>query len=250
MPDDEAASFQQASNHAVSSAIPVSVLPSSESATRNSRSMITSTASGYSKGTAQRQKLIVFSTPSRYQNIVWILLSTPLIAIVVRIILLRDDGGEDGDNGRNSSANDEISHSVGAWILGWAFLLVVVVYMIVLPKQVDVRSNGSVAIKSFLLTYHIDGVVRAYQAGIGREEFWRPRITFATRLGEGRVVIRRRHGKWDVVVSPEDPEGFIQAVEEVVRRDDVGSDDKDGAMVSPPNGGRKPDLAATSAEAV
>jgi hypothetical protein len=94
--------------------------------------------------------------------------------------------------------------------------------MAVLPKQVDVRTNGTVAVKTFLLTFHIDGIVRAYQAGVGREDFLRPRIRFSTSF-QDRVVIRRNHGKWDVVVTPEDPVGFINAVERMVR--DTGTEE-------------------------
>mmetsp|Transcript_60908 Transcript_60908/g.149127 ORF Transcript_60908/g.149127 Transcript_60908/m.149127 type:complete len:345 (-) Transcript_60908:34-1068(-) len=248
------------------------------------------------------KKLILFSTPPRYSPFVWFLISVPLIVVGSQIALLGNNG--DGGDYRQSSQ---------AWILGWAFILVVVLYMAVLPKQIDVRSNGTVTIKTFLLTFHFDSIVRAYQAGLGREDFLRPRLKFATTLGVpaidtccdvggiyqrlkgmfclkkndttisaatddtqvpvqppattspgpqddsktstpstlvidseegneassidgiirnpnntgsqneestnetgGRVVIRRSHGKWDVVVTPKDPEGFCDAVTKMV----------------------------------
>jgi hypothetical protein len=40
-----------------------------------------------------------------------------------------------------------------------------------------------VTIKTFLLTFHFDSIVRAYQTGLGREDFLRPRLKFATTLG-------------------------------------------------------------------
>ena len=245
------------------------------------------------------KKLILFSTPPRYSPFVWLLISVPLLVVGSQIALLNNN---DGGDYRQSSTT---------WILGWAFILVVVLYMAVLPKQIDVRSNGTVTIKTFLLTFHFDSIVRAYQAGLGREDFLRPRLKFATTLGVpavdtccdicgiyrrlkdmlcrtkngrtsdaavdsnqvpvkkpattspglqndsktstpstlsievgsepnstdgiirnpnstanqneertnetgGRVVIRRSHGKWDVVVTPKDPEGFCEAVTKMV----------------------------------
>ena len=111
--------------------------------------------------------------------------------------------------------------SCRTWILGWILVLLLVLYMAFLPKQIDVRSNGTVGIKTFLLTFHIDGIVRAYQSGLGREDFLRPRIRFATGIMESgkqhRVVLRRNHGRWDVVVTPADVEGFLEAVEEMIK---------------------------------
>ena len=229
----------------------------------------------------------------------WFLISVPLLVVGSQIALLNNN---DGGDYRQSST---------AWILGWTFILVVVLYMAILPKQIDVRSNGTVTIKTFLLTFHFDSIVRAYQAGLGREDFLRPRLKFATTLGVpavdtccdicgicrrlkgilcrrtncttkdaavdgdqvpvqqpvttrpglqddsktntpssltiedgnepsstdgiirnptssgnqseestnetgGRVVIRRSHGKWDVVVTPKDPDGFCEAVTKMV----------------------------------
>jgi (2Fe-2S) ferredoxin len=39
----------------------------------------------------------------------------------------------------------------------------------------------------------------------------RPRFKFATAL-QGRVLVRRLKGKWDVLVSPQDAKGFVENV--------------------------------------
>ena len=167
----------------------------------------------YSSATSMTRRLIVFATPAKYTPVVLGLLAVPLVAVPISIITLHPGRADY----RNSST---------AWALGWTLLLILIVYMAILPRQIDVRSNGTVGIKTALLTFHIDGVVRAYQAGIGREDFLRPRVKFGTSM-EGRVILRRNHGKWDVVVSPEDVEGFLMAVEEMVKENGEEDDSSD-----------------------
>ena len=114
--------------------------------------------------------------------------------------------------------------------------------MVVLPKQVDVRSNGSIGIKSFLVTFQFPKVARAYESEpvlFQREDFARPRLKFESHPWS-KVVVLRRNGKWDVTVSPKDPKGFIEAIDKVVNqlesmRTPPGSEDGDSS---------KPDLAS------
>jgi hypothetical protein len=153
-----------------------------------------------------RTAKIIFSSRSYYHPLLWVVLAIPLLAILIQIGFVSRD-----------PAVSEFLRERHAWLLGWMLVLIFGIYMVVLPRQVDVRSNGSIGIKTFLITYRFKGVVRAYQAGMGREDFLRPRLKFATSFfPPHRVVIRRRGGKWDLVVSPSDPEEFIQAVENVV----------------------------------
>jgi hypothetical protein len=168
----------------------------------------------YSSATSNTRRLIVFATPAKYSPLICFLMAIPLLAIVISIISLHPRRIDY----RNSST---------AWILGWTLLLVLILYMAILPKQIDVRCNGTVGIKTFLLTFHIDDVVRAYQAGIGREDFLRPRIRFGTSGFDGRVVLRRSHGKWDVVVSPKDIDGFLKSVDEMIKEHNSGGDEED-----------------------
>jgi hypothetical protein len=52
------------------------------------------------------------------------------------------------------------------------------------------------------------------------------------------VVVRRRHGKWDILVTPSDPQGFVQAVEQVVGQLEALNEEEHLEA------GGKPDLAA------
>ncbi|KAL3912647.1 MAG: hypothetical protein SGILL_006801 [Bacillariaceae sp.] len=181
----------------------------------------------YSSATSMTRRLIVFATPAKYTPVVWVLLAIPLVAVLVSIIMLYPRRADYRSSGT-------------AWGLVWTMLLIMVLYMAVLPRQIDVRSNGTIGIKTALLTFHIDGVVRAYQAGSGREDFLRPRVKFGTSM-EGRIILRRNHGKWDVVVSPQDVEGFLNAVEEMKKDFDKGVLNASSSIVVVP----KPNLAST-----
>lgn len=188
---------------------------------------------------------IVFSSPSYYHRWMWVIIGIPLLLIFIQIIAILVA----------SAKKEDFVSSQESWVLGWTLILIFGIYMMVLPKQVDVRSNGNIGIKTFLITYQFRGTVRAYEAGIGREDFMRPRLKFATCFHPPhRIVVRRRGGKWDLVVSPTDPEGFLQAVETVcakLEQGEVGVGLKHGADVenvtSKPQqvAGEKPDLSTT-----
>jgi hypothetical protein len=190
----------------------------------------------YSSATSMTRTTVVFATPAKYTPIVWGILALPLVAVLVSLFMLYP--------------RIEYRHSATAWALGWSLLLIFVVYMSILPQEVDVRSNGTVGVKTVLLTFHVDGVVRAYQAGVGREDFLRPRIRFGTSMKQ-QVILRRNHGKWDVVVSPQDLDGFLKAVEEMVKEHGEGADnDADREMIGVENvvvpSKDRPNLALTS----
>ena len=172
-------------------------------------------SSSYSVSSRRKQRLIVFASSSKYQLLLCLLLMIPLLTILISLILF------------DINTQEEYKNSWTVWVLGWCFILIMVLYMAILPRQVDVRSNGTVAIKTCLLTFHIDDIARAYRGcniDSNYNSLLRPRVRYATSLDkDGAVVIRRKHDKWDVVVTPQDPEGFINAVEKMLRQkeDDV-----------------------------
>mmetsp|Transcript_2984 Transcript_2984/g.7044 ORF Transcript_2984/g.7044 Transcript_2984/m.7044 type:complete len:256 (-) Transcript_2984:156-923(-) len=183
---------------------PVSADPSSSTSTKRSRRSL---KKSYSLSKKQR-KIIVFASGSKYQWLVALLLVVPLAAIVLSIILF-------------DVQNQEVyKNSSTIWGLSWCFIFLMVLYMAVLPRQVDVRSNGNVAVKTCLLTFHMDEIARATlgsTAASGWDVFWQRRVMLATSLDKDSAVVIRRHGgKWDVVVTPEDPEGFVNALEKML----------------------------------
>lgn len=167
----------------------------------------TSTSSPRSKSRNAQAK-IVFSSESHYHPLLWVIVAFPLVAIVIQFTVIVLD-----------STVVEFRKEQQAWSLSWSLILILGIYSLILPRRVDVRSNGSIGIKTFLMTYRFKDAVRAYQAGLGREDFLRPRLKFASSFfPPHRVVIRRRGGKWDLLVSPSEPEEFIKAVEDVVSK--------------------------------
>jgi hypothetical protein len=170
---------------------------------------------------------VVFASLSHYDYIVMGLMSLAPLALIFSMIMINMD---------KSLPEEEVQRKV--WILVWTLILVFVIYMAILPRQIDVRSNGSIGVKTALFTYIFTGVCRAYEAGIGREDFVRSRLKFGASLTANRVVVRRRHGKSDIVVTPSDPQGFVQAVEQVVGQLDALNEEE--CLEA----GDKPDLAA------
>jgi hypothetical protein len=170
---------------------------------------------------------VVFASLSHYDSIVMAMMSLAPLSILFSMIMINRD---------KSLQEEEVQQKV--WILVWTLILVFVIYMAILPRQVDVRSNGSIGVKTALYTYIFTGVCRAYEAGIGREDFVRPRLKFGASLTANRVVVRRRHGKSDLVVTPSDPQGFVQAVEQVVGQLEALNEEERVEA------GDKPDLAA------
>jgi len=170
------------------------------------------------RSSKNKRRLIIFASSSKYQLLVCLLLMIPLLTILVSLILF------------DINTREEYKNSWIVWVLGWCFILIMVLYMAILPRQVDVRSNGTVAIKTCLLTFHIDDIARAYRGcniDSNYNSFLRPRVRYATSLDkDGAVVIRRKHDKWDVVVTPQDPEGFINAVEKMLQQKEDNGNEK------------------------
>ena len=196
---------------------------------------------------------VVFSTQSKYHPIVRVSATVVPVAIVAcwlvihKSQLFRDDQEDNNTDDETDDYYKFDSQPIGNsspefWGLVWTMITVLCLYMVILPKQVDVRSNGSIGIKTFLVTFQFPSVARAYKSEpvlFQREDFQRPRLKFESHPWS-KVVVLRRHGKWDVTVSPKDPQGFIEAIEKVVNelepmRTPPGSEDGDSS---------KPDLAS------
>ena len=153
---------------------------------------------------------VLFSTPSKYDRWMTLILSIPLLVILVNMISLWV-----------ANANmSNFERSTAVWCLGWTLVFVGLVYMLVLPKQVDIRSNGTIGVKTFLITYQFGDICHVYPAAFGRETMMGARIKFATSFSS-QLVIRRRSGKWDVLISPLHEQEFLQTLQSVITRLEV-----------------------------
>lgn len=164
----------------------------------------------------RKRKTVVFATKSKYHWFVLFCMLTPFLTILLRVILF--------------DAQDDYKNSSTIWAMGWISVFLVVLYMAVIPRKVDVRSNGTVAVKTCLLTFFIDDIAGAYRGSNNAEyirHILRPHFLLITSVDRNDiVVIRRKHEKWDVTVSPEDVDGFLEALEGMLLKEE-----SDGSFV-------------------
>lgn len=144
---------------------------------------------------------VVFASSASYQTLILIplLLVAPLVMILSIVSVFLD-----------SSLSPEERRS-SLITLGLSTLLIVVMYLLVMPKRFEVRSDASIAVVTLTFTYTFGHVTAAYNDPPLMRDCWRPRLKFATNLNK-RVLVRRKHGGWDIVVSPDDPNGLTAAV--------------------------------------
>lgn len=162
----------------------------------------------------KEERKVVFKTSSSYQFYIFILLAiAPVSTIGGMFLVYFDDSTSDEEKWR-------------AWIsLFFTTVAILIVFALVLPMQLEVRSDASIGIQTCLgITWTFTNVTAAYSNPSFSENFRRGRFKFATSI-RNRVLVRRRgpinkhsffQHWWDVVVSPADAPGFVQAIETVV----------------------------------
>jgi hypothetical protein len=90
-----------------------------------------------------------------------------------------------------------------------------VTFLLVMPKEFEVVSDASINVVTFVsIKWHFGNVTAAYDGEHSPSHWSRPKIKFATTCGK-HVVVRRKNGGWDLLLSPHDPEQFIKAVFQV-----------------------------------
>lgn len=160
-----------------------------------------------------RSTTVVMSSYSEYHVAVLVLLSLAPLAIIGAMIATLLQPPQQPDETQELERQE--------WILVWSLIFVLSLYMLILPKQVDVRSDGSVGIKTALTTFVFGDIVRAYATeGTASYTFQQPKWKFATTVMCERIVIKRGRAnkhQWDVIVSPVDRQGFLRALEETLR---------------------------------
>lgn len=104
----------------------------------------------------------------------------------------------------------------GLKILFFSFVFVLVLYVFVMPHHFEVCSDASIRIVTWPMSYKFGHVIAAYE---NPPIFsLRPKIKFATDLTK-RVLVQRKNG-WDILLSPVDPKGYVDAVWKVVSQSD------------------------------
>jgi hypothetical protein len=103
---------------------------------------------------------------------------------------------------------------VTLWV---ASVSIVLLLFLLLPRRVDLYSNSVVVVVTYLCSQEFSDVVAAYDDPATVPESWHhPRIKCTTNF-VSRVLLRRKNGGWDVVVSPQDPKGLIDSVFQVAQ---------------------------------
>lgn len=198
-------------------AMPYTELPAAgdDAASKNTSRSRSSHRSGRSRQSSRSrdsmasrgQARIAYKTSSTYDVRAILVLCLPIVLILNRMVLVYAKDAQIADFQRSQTV----------WILGWSMVMILGIYMMVLPKELNIRMNGSVGIKTFLFTYHFTDVCHVYQAEGTQPSCIGASFRFATSLGTPPVILRRRN-KWDVVVTPTKASEFLQTFESVLTR--------------------------------
>ncbi len=145
----------------------------------------------------------VYSSLCSYSPLMaWLLLVAPLTTLSCILLMWFDD----------DEPPEERALSIK--ILSYTTIFILLLYIFILPFRVSVKANGNICIRVLAFRYTFTGTVRAYHSpGIWDDSFLK-RIKFSTHQ-DNRVVIIRRE-KWDLTVSPSNPQEFVNAVSNVI----------------------------------
>eukprot|EP00977_Amphora_coffeiformis_P002104 scaffold403_cov157-Amphora_coffeaeformis.AAC.5 len=147
---------------------------------------------------------VVFETPSKYDSFVVIILSICLLSILFAFYKVYGD---------DNISDDERKQAYTTLI--WTPVSISLVFALVLPHSLQVRSDSSLGIRTLFVTWWFSEVTETVVNPPFSEHCRRPRYKFATALFRHHVLVRRREGHWDVLVSPRDVDAFVQAIANV-----------------------------------
>ena len=152
--------------------------------------------------TTTAPKTVIFETRPKYSCFIrGLVVAVPFLSLVFSVPLLFQ---QDMDlTKRWAAAANGLIHT----------LVVLLIYSFILPMKLMVRSDGSIGIATTCWTYSFANIETAYCLTSLCQDVGRARFKFATDWFV-RVLVRRSAG-FDVVVSPENVLGFIQAIQEV-----------------------------------
>lgn len=167
------------------------------------------------RGVAVSPGQLLWTGHASYHWVVWALASIgPSVPLLSLWVVMSDDSTEDKDK----------KTAIISLVATTAFVLLL--YAAVFPRKYEVwrpavelsqvhEVGATVIVITFLVPWKLAGCVRATHVpgwcGIEGHSLLRGLVKFATDP-ETRVLIRRRCGIFDAVISPADPAGFIEAV--------------------------------------
>lgn len=162
----------------------------------------------------QQPRYVVLETPSAYSPVIYALVAFTLGSTLIgALVKLSDD----------SISQEEAQDAL--WPCAFSFLSVAIVFGLVLPRSLQVRSDASLGVQTALVTWTFADIVAAHEnPPLAEQCTMRPRFKFATTLWTNRVLVqrrrrcrrgRRRNHPWDVLVSPLQADEFCRAVRQV-----------------------------------
>lgn len=151
-----------------------------------------------------KAKRVVFSDYIAYSPLImWLLLVAPATTLGCVLLVSLDPDQPPAER------------DLAIKILCWTTVGIILLYIFILPYRVSVMADGSVGIRVIPFTYNFGDIVRAYASPGMFDDAYRPRLKFATNLDK-RVVVMRRKGKWDITVSPCNPQDFVDALDSIL----------------------------------
>lgn len=142
---------------------------------------------------------IVYSTLCSYSPLVaWLLLVAPITTLSCILLMWFDDGEPPEER------------KISIEILSYTTIGILLLYCFILPFRVSVKANGNISLRVLAFRYTFTGIVRAYHSPGIWDDFSLKRIKFSTNQDKRVVIIRRE--KWDLTVSPSNPQDFVSAV--------------------------------------
>jgi len=158
----------------------------------------------------QQQAVVVFDSPASYHPLFWLFVAfVPVTTIVLNCWFVYQD---------DSLTPQEKETTTNTLI--WTTVAVVVVFALVMPKRFEVVSDASVNVVTFVFKkWKFSNICAAYDQQGFFAEMARPKFKFAVNT-RNRVIVRRTNGGWDLLVSANDPKGFVDAVWKVAIEND------------------------------
>ena len=97
-------------------------------------------------------------------------------------------------------------------VLLWVTIVLILLFLMVLPRKYEVLSDATVSVGSYVATkWKFDDVCAAYD----HQNYWSVHAFDVLKLacdGEDCVLVKRKNGAWDLLLSPKDPEAFVRAI--------------------------------------